>query len=1159
MYNKKAMIVPVLGTVLVVFAIVVASVIGLVIGPTFQGEAMQKGGLGISIHNHAEFWIKALDESIQIISRRSAYDLGKSGGIIGPKVFTWFIGYPSMNTLQKNLEAKIKDSLPQGTIKAERTIEWSSGFIDILDYKRGTSDSCGDLIVEVPGEECDDGNNIDGDGCSSTCLIEDLAFLSTCGTIRNSKCFFVKGNKSFSISDEDIEAKISLYPHKFYSQINSSYFKLLYVGRQILDNPIYSSLLNDIAALESLLQADFADLDFQISSLSGNIIEITITDKSCLPTEFYCLAPLKPGEDGIILGGKEIPYDFLELKFRVDLDNLIAPPTCTRSSPTITITPSTQTGSKGSSLTYNVNVKNNDGSDCGDSIFDLSTVCPSGFICTLSRNSLTISPDSTDSTTITVSSTLLTPSGTHMFEIKTTNSGETDYWKADSANYVIPKECTIQTECAQECDNLGIDFKWHGRNCVSGICSIYEIWSGTCPEGDENCMTGQCCMGECQSNKCVCSHTNYVDVYGSRCPSGQTCGEDCYCHPTSTCTADLTTTVMGSGPCTVSLFMSTSGCDRQIWEIRNSTGQVCAGIVSNPVSCPAQTVPLGSHIYSLYINGIRKDSEEAVCVIPTCVGDVITSVFDPGTGTCTIGSSLIPYNCETKNWEIRDADNNVRCLGTLPDTNCPAQWSFSGTTYTYLYIDGELKSTKTDTCKAGPTCSAVLSTIQVSGEGSCTFLADFSHANCDSKSWEIKDKDTSTIVCSKTLPDNSCQWNVLSGASGTTYNYELWIDGSLQDIDSARCNPECLSNSDCDDGSRCTDNICDNGICKYPPKPAGTVFATKSGYCPPYCSGNTKYTPSVLKTCDRVCDGVSANEPDCDYTVGCTPSDYSSQSCGTTTRTCSDYCSEGTKYIATGNTQCNNGCADSVNCASSCTAPACSYTSQSCGTSTITCPDKCEGGIEYRDGHTTTCNLGCADSVNCASSCTASSCGSSDYDTKKTCYSSCNGDRCTWVYLCNEASDSKNEFQCLDCCDWGGCTAPYNCGCSIPAQTRTEFQSNPSCYYYWDCCTGWTGPICYSCGWCRVDVTASCSYSDACTYGKFCQKQTKSYSDSCQCCALGCNTYTATNSCTTNAQCAYPGSEPTCTYYTDYKCDCVLAVGYNFRWESSATFTATCS
>jgi hypothetical protein len=1136
MYNKKAMIVPVLGTVLVVFAIVLASIIGLVIGPTFQGEAIQKGGLGISIHNHAEFWIKALDESIQIISRRSAYDLGKSGGIIGPEVFTWFTGYPTMDTLQKNLESQIKESLPQGTIKAGRTIEWGAGFIDAL-------------------------------------------YLD-CGPIASSECFFVKGNKSLSISDKAIEAKISLNPHKFYFKIDSNYFRLLNAGRTILDIDPFKTIVfvdKDLGKLQREINnakaagdSRFKDLDVGIT-VSGDVVEFTILDKTCLlKSDNYCITPLKPGEPGIInpIDGKLIPYDFLKLKFRVNVENPIAPPACTRSNPTVTITPSTQTGPQGSSLTYTVSVKNNDGSDCGSSIFALSnTVCPSELACALNKNSLTISPGLTDSTTITVSSTLLTPVGTHTFKVKATNFGETNYWREDSADYVIPPECIGHSECAQECDDLGIDFKWHGRNCRYSppICDIYNIWTGTCPEGDAGCMTGQCCIGQCQSNKCVCSHTNFVDVYGNRCPSGQTCGADCYCHPTSICTANLIPTVTGNGPCTVALSMSTSGCDRQIWEIRNATGQVCAGIVSDSVSCPVQTVPLGSHNYNLYINGVLKDSDQVECVAPSCIGDLTTSVWDPGTGTCTIGASFIPYNCDNQGWEIRDTNNNVKCSGTLPDTNCPTQWSFSGTNYTYLYIGGVLKSTRTDTCGAAPVCSAVFSAI-ISGTGpvmdTCEVSASFIPTNCDNKPWQIKDSSTDAVVCGKTLPDSACQWIVFSGATGTTYIYDLYIDGVSKGTSSVRCNPtpECTIDSDCTGGSRCTEKRCNplTTKCEYPPKPAGTVFATKSGYCPTYCSANTKYTSTSLKSCDRKCDGVSANEPDCDFSSGCTPSDYSPQSCGTNTRTCSSYCSAGVKYTTTGNQQCNNGCAsDGINC-DSCTPPPCSYTSQSCGTSSTVCEQKCEGGVEYSNGHVKSCNLACAsDGINCDSSCSTPSCGSTDYDTKRTCHNSCNGNRCTWVYFCNYASGSNNEIQCLDCCDWGGCTAPYNCGCSVPKQIITEFQSSPSCYYYWDCCTGWWNGVCTSCGWCPVTVTASCGYNDACTYGKFCSSQTSPVITKTVGCGIGSST--ASSSCTIDTQCAYSGSLPTCTYYQTYKCNCVLGFTNGCWWESPTTFTATCT
>ncbi len=44
--------------------------------------------------------------------------------------------------------------------------------------------SCGDLIIDSPDEECDDGNNIDGDGCSAGCFLEG----EICGGIAGRRC-----------------------------------------------------------------------------------------------------------------------------------------------------------------------------------------------------------------------------------------------------------------------------------------------------------------------------------------------------------------------------------------------------------------------------------------------------------------------------------------------------------------------------------------------------------------------------------------------------------------------------------------------------------------------------------------------------------------------------------------------------------------------------------------------------------------------------------------------------------------------------------------------------------------------------------------------------------------------------------------------------------
>jgi len=237
------------------------------------------------------------------------------------------------------------------------------------------------------------------------------------------------------------------------------------------------------------------------------------------------------------------------------------------------------------------------------------------------------------------------------------------------------------------------------------------------------------------------------------------------------------------------------------------------------------------------------------------------------------------------------------------------------------------------------------------------------------------------------------------------------------------------------------------------------------------------------------------------------------------------------------------------------------YIDSRCGTANPICPDKCESDHEYSDGRRKSCDIVCSGNGNCQASCTPS-CTASDYGSDKTCYYGCRNNTDCWkAYFCSEASGWRNEIQCISCCDGG--LSPCNCGCSISAQTRREDASDPSCSYNWDCCTHFTGPVCDTCGWCTETVTASCTEDTTCTYGKFCQKQSSpSYVDSHTCCALACNTNYGIDKCSIDAQCAYPGSEPSCTYHTgDWVCDCFGAVPFNCRWgdEIVTTYTATCS
>ncbi len=63
---------------------------------------------------------------------------------------------------------------------------------------------CGDGSVNQPSEECDDGNNLDGDGCSSSCQLESVSTIAVGGKKREYAAVILSG---FSSPD----ALVSLY------------------------------------------------------------------------------------------------------------------------------------------------------------------------------------------------------------------------------------------------------------------------------------------------------------------------------------------------------------------------------------------------------------------------------------------------------------------------------------------------------------------------------------------------------------------------------------------------------------------------------------------------------------------------------------------------------------------------------------------------------------------------------------------------------------------------------------------------------------------------------------------------------------------------------------------------------------------------------------
>jgi hypothetical protein len=74
---------------------------------------------------------------------------------------------------------------------------------------------------------------------------------------------------------------------------------------------------------------------------------------------------------------------------------------CTTASPTVTLSPASQTVFPGGSVTYTINVKNNDSADCAAGVFQLSSSLPTGWTSQVVPSSLTLAPGASGTANLT--------------------------------------------------------------------------------------------------------------------------------------------------------------------------------------------------------------------------------------------------------------------------------------------------------------------------------------------------------------------------------------------------------------------------------------------------------------------------------------------------------------------------------------------------------------------------------------------------------------------------------------------------------------------------------------------------------------------------------------------------------------------------------------
>ncbi len=335
MFNKKGMTVATFAVVFVVATAIFFLVIGEFFGSGFEKSVIEIGGEAISLSNNVDFWIKSFHESLEIIAKKSAYDLGLVGGIDGSSVAIWSMDYPRMVDLFSSLNKKISRNLP-------RQIE--NGLL--VKFREDVIDVRNPLATDVNVDGIVDGDDLSicisyfgksAEAFPFCNIYEDdvidgwdlIRISSDMGKTSELENFTLKGKINIIVEDDFISSTITSR-QKLNSSIELSYLKLLSVGRQIFEDPTYYTNLEslNLIQLETDLENDFG-IEVTIVD-TGTFIDVSLEDRSCdLVSDFYCIAPIKPGEPGIVNSdGNPILHDYIKLNFRIRKTSLIATAAC---------------------------------------------------------------------------------------------------------------------------------------------------------------------------------------------------------------------------------------------------------------------------------------------------------------------------------------------------------------------------------------------------------------------------------------------------------------------------------------------------------------------------------------------------------------------------------------------------------------------------------------------------------------------------------------------------------------------------------------------------------------------------------------------------------------------------------------------------------------
>jgi hypothetical protein len=119
--------------------------------------------------------------------------------------------------------------------------------------------------------------------------------------------------------------------------------------------------------------------------------------------------------------------------------------TCTAAAPALALSPSTQSGAAGSSVSYDVSVTNHDSLSCGASTFALARTLPANWSGLVSPANLTLEPAATGYAVFTVTSALDATAATYGVNMTTSDVLSAAHGVSAPASYAVIAPCVRST------------------------------------------------------------------------------------------------------------------------------------------------------------------------------------------------------------------------------------------------------------------------------------------------------------------------------------------------------------------------------------------------------------------------------------------------------------------------------------------------------------------------------------------------------------------------------------------------------------------------------------------------------------------------------------------------------------------------------------------